>query len=80
MTKQKANYINKTQLIFYSYDCFLKYTYLINSIYKISYINSIEVRRHSTDSCCFDPATISLLERIEKQNFELYKKAQLNNS
>jgi hypothetical protein len=43
-------------------------------------VNSIEVRRHSTDSCCFDPATNSLLERIEKQNFELYKKAQQNNS
>ena len=40
MTKQKANYKNKTQLIFYSYDCVLKYTlYLINSIYKISYVN-----------------------------------------
>ena len=35
--KQKANYINKTQFIFYSYDCFYKNTlYLINSIYKIS--------------------------------------------
>jgi hypothetical protein len=43
-------------------------------------INSIEVRRHSTDSCCFDPATTSLLERIEKQNYELYRKAQLNNA
>ncbi len=38
--KKKANYINKTKLIFYSYDCVLKYTlYLINSIYKISYVN-----------------------------------------
>jgi hypothetical protein len=29
-------------------------------------INLLEVRRHSTDSCCFDPATTTLLERIEK--------------
>ncbi len=43
-------------------------------------INSIEVRRQSTDSCCIYPATTYLLERIEKQNYELYKKAQLNNT
>jgi predicted membrane protein len=42
-------------------------------------INSIQLRRHSTDSCCLDPATNSLLERIEKQNYELYKKARFNN-
>ena len=30
-------------------------------------INSIEVRRHNIDSCCFDPKTISLLERIDER-------------
>jgi hypothetical protein len=54
--------------------------YLNIILVKPKEVNSIEVRRHSTDSCCFDPATNSLLERIEKQNFELYKKAQQNNS